>query len=215
MNHSKFRPVCIITVALAATLSSSHYLRAQVAHMNLPRATVHLDVREAFGQKVEPTGLRFVLSNQNSHFRRQGVGLSPIHGVPFGWYTITVWDNGGASGQREVDVNTKDLWVVVGLVMAGGERLCPGMGLAVTGTVRPVPKGNDWWVRVEGVFLHSSKESPISGAGTFSVGGLDVGTYLVEIFEGSKLRYAESLDIHSRQRTTNLTISVQPARGDR
>jgi hypothetical protein len=65
-------------------------------------------------------------------------------------------------------------------------------------------------VRVEGVFLNTTCESPIANDGNFSVGGLEMGTYLVEVFQGQKLRHVQTVEIDAKQASTRLSKSISP-----
>lgn len=133
-----------------------------------------------------------------------------IDGVPYGFYTLSAWDAGGGIGEREIAVNAKEVWVRIGLAFPAGDRTWPGGDLSITGDIRPAPKGADWWVRVEGVFLNARRESPISQKGEFSMGGLEMGSYLLEVFEGAKLRHVETVEIDIKQPNTHVRISIPP-----
>jgi hypothetical protein len=74
--------------------------------------------------------------------------------------------------------------------MPTGDRLWPGGDLVVRGSIKTTAKNmENWWVRIEGVFLFVRKDVPVRKGGTFSIGGLEMGTYLVEVF----LRAARSV----------------------
>jgi hypothetical protein len=53
-----------------------------------------------------------------------------------------------------------------------------------------------------------SREAPISREGRFAIGGLEMGAYLVEVFDGSKLRHTETVEIDLKQPNTRLRISL-------
>jgi hypothetical protein len=53
-----------------------------------------------------------------------------------------------------------------------------------------------------------SREAVIDGSGHFSVGGLEMGTYLVEVFDHAKLYHFETVEIDTRSPTTHLKIPL-------
>lgn len=175
---------------------------------DVPTATLHVEVFEAFGQRVTNPVLHLytVDRKQDLAGARQG---STIIGVPYGRYVLLAYAGSGV-GEREVIVNTKEVWVKLGLAFPAGERTWPPGDLTVSGDIKPPPGSSekDWWVRVEGVYLHESREAPVQGSGHFSVPGLWIGEYLVEVFEGSKLRHVESVEIDTKEPNTHLTISL-------
>ena len=121
---------------------------------------------------------------------------------------MTAWDDGGGVAERAVTVNTKDVWVRIGLRFPAGNRRTPPGDLVVSGDILPVPPDGEWWVRVEGVFLNEDRESPISREGKFWIGGLDMGSYLVEVFNGARLRHAETIEIDTKQPNSHLAIFI-------
>jgi hypothetical protein len=73
-----------------------------------------------------------------------------------------------------------------------------------------------WWVKAQGVFLNESRESAVAANGTYEIQGLEMGTYLIEVFEGSKLRNAQIVELDQNRPITDLPVSVHESeRGDR
>jgi hypothetical protein len=217
MSYATFRWIwiCIITFAVVGAMNStSRHLRAQGNDAKLPLATVHVQVCGPFGEKIETAQIHLLSPDRQRDLARPGQ-KSVIADVPYGTYIVSAWGTGGGVAEREVTVNTKVVWVRIGLPFPGGDRLWPGGDLVITGDIRPAPAGEDWWARVEGVFLHGIRESPISQAGKFSVGGLEMGTYLVEVFEGSKLRHIETVEIDTKRPNTHLVILISQERRSR
>jgi hypothetical protein len=210
LTWTKLLRVSIATLAVAWMVNIAPRLRGQADDSNLPRATVHVTVFNCFGARIQAPEIR--LSSRDG--KRDFTPLkhdSVIAGVPYGYYVILASDNGGGLAKRELTVNTEEVWVRVGLSFPAGDRLWPAGDLSITGDIRPVPKGEKWWVKVEGVFLHVSREGPVLRTGGFSIGGLEMGTYLVEVFDGSKLRHAETVEIDTKQPKTHLRISIPPS----
>jgi len=175
---------------------------------NLPTATLHVEVFGAFGERISNPVLHLytVDRKQDLAVARQG---NTILRVPYGRYVLLAYAGNGV-GEREVTVNAKEAWVRLGLAFPAGERAWPPGDLTVSGDINPPPGSNqkEWWVRVEGVYLHESREAPIQGSGYFSVPGLWIGEYLVEVFEGSRLRHVETVEIDTREPNTRLRISL-------
>lgn len=184
-------------------------LRAQA---DLPQATVHVDAFNAFGRRIRDEDLHIHLftTDRKRDLAQQIKGLA-ISNVPYGEYVLDVWDRGGGIAVREIAVNVKEIWIRIGLSFPAGNRTAPAGDLTITGDINPAPPDRaDWWVRVEGVFLHASREAPILPRGMFSIDGLEMGTYLVEVFEGSKLRHVETVEIDPNKPVTQLKIAIPP-----
>jgi hypothetical protein len=207
LPFAKFRCIRIAAIAVAGAVGTLH-LSAQGNDAKLSNATVHVQVYGPFGEQIATAQIHLFSSNRERDLSRSGQD-SVIAGVPYGSYILSAWDAGGGVAERELTVNTNDMWVRIGLALPAGDRLWPGGALAIIGDIRPAPTNKNWWVRVDGVFLHASKESPVSNSGKFSMGGLDTGIYLLEVFEGSKLRQIETVELDSTQTNKHLLISIQ------
>ncbi len=171
-------------------------------------ATVHVEVFGPFGGMVRTTKVRLLTADRKRDLADQRTG-NTISGVPYGQYMLVVSDTGGAASEQQLVVNAKEVWVRVGLPFPAGDRAWPGGDLAISGEISPAPTNqNEWWVRIEGVFLNLRRESPIGGTGHFSISGLEMGAYLVQVFEGAKLRQVETIEIDTNIPSTHLKISL-------
>lgn len=204
----------IIVVAALAIGTAAAQCQVDAKHrrvdveIKVPEATIHIQVYTAWGGRIHKEQAHLILAREQGEVILNCSGASQIADVPYDSYLLTVWDDGGGSARRRLIVNTKEPWLRVGLHFPAGDTLWPSGNLTVSGEIHPAPSGKDWWVRVSGVFLDERKESPISRNGEFSVDGLDMGTYLVEIFEHAQLRHAESVEIDSNRPNTHIRISV-------
>ncbi len=202
------RTICDLTIllALAGTLGHAPSLYAQ-SDSSLPHAVVHFQVFDCFGARA--TEAHIHLRSPDRKEDVAPIGRSAvISGIPYGYYLVSASDNGSSSMEHEITVNTKEVWVRIGLSFPAGDRVWPGGGLSIIGDIQPTPKGPDKWVRIAGTFLHLSREAPISNAGHFEIGGLEMGAYVVEVFEGPKLVHAESIEIDNNEPVRHLHISL-------
>jgi hypothetical protein len=183
-------------------------LKGFPAQRGLPVATIHIEAVGPFGAPIRDAVVRLLTTDRKRDL--SAVERAPtISNVPYGEYIVVASDRGGAVAEREIIVNANEVWVRIGLGFPTGNRAWPGGDLSISGDLVPCPADlRNWWVRIEGVFLHFSRESPLLDRGRFSITGLEMGTYLVEIFEGGKLRYAEALDIDTKEPHTHLRISL-------
>ncbi len=180
----------------------------------LPLATVHVEVFGPFGSQIKASRIQLHLYTRDGKRDLVTASRGSITGVPYGVYRLSASDGSLGLGERELVVNTKEVWARVGVAFAIGDRIGPAGNLAISGEITPKPKpSGDWWVRVEGVFLQVRKEGPILGSGKFSVEGLDMGTYLVEIYDNSRLRRVEEIEIDSNKPNTYLVLSIPPGEG--
>lgn len=209
MKRTKTRPLLILALAAAGTQSTCPHVRAQADEAALPRATVHFALFDPFGGKIQAAQIHLY-----SRDRKRDLVPPPnatvIVGVPYGYYTVSAWDPGGSIAEREIAVNTKEVWVRVALSFPAGDRAWPPGDLTITGEVLPPPTSGDWWARAEGVVLNVSKEAPISREGRFTIGGLEMGAYLLEVFDGFKLRHTQTVEVDIRQPNSRLRISLSP-----
>ena len=212
MISAKVRPLCILALAVAGTTSTCPRIRAQADEISLPRATVHVVLCDQFGGRIREAQITQIQLRSRDRKRdlMPQAKATVITEVPYGYYTVSAWDTGGGIAEREITVNAKEVWVRVGLSFPAGEHAWPPGGLTITGEVSPPPANGDWWAKAEGVVLNVSREADVSRDGRFTIGGLEMGVYLVEVFDGAKLRHVETVEIDFKQQNTRLRISVPP-----
>src|SRR5581483_5871198 len=197
---------------LAGVVTGAHKREGQKM---LPRAAVHVDVFDPFGGAVRNATVHLYTPDRKRDVASPAGG-STLTDVPYGQYLLVVSDSGGGIAEREVTVNADEIWVRIGLAFPAGDQAWPGGGLTISGDIKPTPANlKEWWVRVEGVFLHEMRESPIQRPARFSISGLGMGAYLIEVFEGSKLRHVETIEIDTKEPNTHLTISLADERANR
>src|SRR4051794_18285221 len=123
------RPKLALFLMLGIGCSAGPLL-AQPNEVDLPRATIHVDTFGAFGQKVDNPTIRLYTLDRKQDLAKNVHGLN-IGNVPYGRYVLVVWSSGGSVGERELTVNTEELWVRIGLPMPTGDRLWPAGDLVV------------------------------------------------------------------------------------
>ena len=62
------------------------------------------------------------------------------------------------------------------------------------------------------MFLHATKEVPVFEDGRFSVGGLEMGRYLVEVFDGPILLYIDTIEVDPNMPERHINISISDTR---
>lgn len=77
----------------------------------------------------------------------------------------------------------------------------------------PPVEGEAWWVRVDGVFLNTRREARIQKDGSFEAGGLDMGAYLISVFEGGRLRHVQRVEIDTNRQVTEVTFPEGGGKG--
>jgi len=161
MTRANVRPLCVLVLAAAGTAGTCPRIRAQADESSLPRATVHVVVCDLFGGRIREAQVAQIhlLSRDRKRDLVPHWNASVISGVPYGYYTLSAWDTGGGIAEREITVNTKEVWVRVGLSFPAGERAGPPGALTITAEVLPPPTNGDWWARAEGVVLNVSREA--------------------------------------------------------
>ena len=174
---------CALAVIL--TTAACHCALGSGQGIEAPRATVHVKVFNCFGRKISTAEIRLASEDRKTEFNSHGK-VHIFKNVPFGSYTLTGWDNGGGVTRRTVIVNAGEVWIHAGFSLPMGDRLWPPGDLSLIGDVHPVPRDDSWWLKVQGVFLSDQREGPIQTTGAFHVGGLQMGLYTVQIFEGSQ-----------------------------
>jgi len=201
--------ICAINVAFAATAGVLMAPPTQADDGTVPRAVVHVVVTDPFGERVPRATVRLLARDQGRELAPSGRSTE-IAGVPYGYYTVSATDPGGGIAVQELIVNCNPVWIHVGLSFPPGNRAWPAGELSITGTVEGPIAGPNWWARAAGVFLHTAREAPISREGRFRIEGLEMGSYVVEIFDGAKLRHAETLELDTARPDIKLRISVKP-----
>jgi hypothetical protein len=144
--------------------------------------TIRVAAIDPFGQPVRDYSLE--LRNRKGAIIELGRGGHSFRAVPFGEYTLVAITDCCRS-ERDLIVNVPSMWVRLGVPIRFGDRILPGGDLIVRGIIHAIPRiSGDKWVRVRGVFLDFSREVEIASDGRFSIDGVDMGSYVVEVFVG-------------------------------
>jgi hypothetical protein len=141
MSRTKLRPLCVLALAAAGTTSTCPRVRAQPDESSLPQANVHVVLCDLFGGRIREAQIAQIhlLSRDRRRDLVPRAKATVITGVPYGYYTVSAWDTGGGIAEREITVNTKEVWVRVGLSFPAGQRVGPPGDLTITGEVLPQP----------------------------------------------------------------------------
>jgi hypothetical protein len=168
--------------------------------------TIRVTATDPFGQPVSDYSLE--LRNRNGTIIKLGRSGDSFRAVPFGEYTL-VAINDCCRSQRDLIVNIPSMWVRLGVPIRFGDPVLPGGDLVIRGIIHAIPRiAGDKWVRVRGVFLDFSREVEIGSDSRFSIEGLDMGSYVVEVFVAAKHLYSQIVEIDPRTPVTNLLIHL-------
>jgi hypothetical protein len=74
-------------------------LLAQPNGVDLPRATIHVDTFDAFGQKIDSPTIRLYTLDRKQDLAKNARGLN-IGNVPYGQYVLVVFGSGGSVGSE-------------------------------------------------------------------------------------------------------------------
>ena len=182
------------------------------------RGTLILEIADSFGEGkplrrhyyvriVEADGNRIVWKGWNRRVFRN---------LSYGYYLIWVRAAYRRPRHQLVLLNTPEQTVRVGLSFQPEEEYgFPGDYLKVRGRIRaPARVMTKLWVRVHGVLLRDSREARVDKHGRFEIGGLDAAVYVVEVFNGSRLIHAETLEMEIGKPVTELSIKLGQSSGE-
>lgn len=200
-----------MTLQTAAIIATSWYLLGQ-ANMNFQQAkktsTIHVSITDPFGAELKRYHVE--LRSMAGVKIAGGEELSEFKDIPFGEYLL-IAVGGCCRAERQVTLNVPKLWVKLGVPMRFGDDSegPPGGWLTIQGILQ-LPSGvsTTHWVRARGVFLNFDRETQVDALGRFSIGGLDMGTYEIQVFGGSKLLHSRMLEIDPKISVTRIVIEI-------
>jgi hypothetical protein len=195
---------------LAAILIGIASLTAQ-QHTRSERATIHVEALLPFGGAAKSS--EFYLTNEEQPDKTYTMFGQAVDfdDVPYGKYRLRV-KNGEHSAERLVTVSTPELWCRVGVpVLRMADSTSFGGDSVVRGRISwqgVIP--SDMWLRIEGLYIDYRAEMPIESSGTFRFAGLDMGTYVLQVFSAQTLLYSRVLDVGTAK--DSIVTVVLPAR---
>lgn len=168
--------------------------------------TISVEAFDPFGGKLEASSIHLYTTDRQKDLAGNR-GTSTIRDVPYGRYLLVVTSAGGGVASREIVVNVPQSWIVIGVPMPVGTVEWPAGNLTVRGKVgsESVAEGF-WWARIAGTFTSMSKEARLRSNGTFEIGGLEMGAYVISIYRGSQVKYVKNIEIDTRNRVAEITI---------
>ena len=178
--------------------------------------TLRLRVVNSYGDGLF-VGTHFyvrVISVERNTVVGEGWNKKVFEKLPFGYYLIWAQAGGRRARRCLIALNTPERTVRIGLpVQWEDEYAYPGDYLTIRGRIHaPGRRMTDVWVKVHGVFLNEWREAQVDHEGKFEVSGLDMGVYVVEVFHGTRLLHAETVEIDIDQAVTTLSIVLDHAR---
>jgi len=204
------RRVAIPFAVMACAISGTLYY-AQVEIPDSERSTVTVEPVEAFdGELLANAHVRLLTLDRRTELA-SGSGRLRLNSVQYGRYIVRVSSPGSRMRERLVTVNTPKVWIRIGVPLHWGDEVgFPGDYLTIRGQIRSA-RGpmEEFWVSVHGVFLPDRRESPVGRDGKFEVSGLDMGTYLLEVFDGARLLLAKKVELDTRKPVTEVSIKLE------
>lgn len=194
-------------VAILATLWFLPGQSAINAQQVKDTGTLQVNVTDPFGVELKRPTLE--LWSINGTRIAGGEGLHEFKNIPFGEYTLIAL-GGCCKAERRVILNVPKLWMKLGIPMRFGDSEgFPGGYLIIRGVLR-VQSGISakHWVRARGVFLNFSREAQVDPVGRFSIAGLDMGTYEIDVFEGSTRVHSRTLEIDPKVSITRIVVEI-------
>ena len=113
-----------------------------------------------------------------------------------GLYRVRAVHKGFRTQQITVVVYSYPVTVRLGMAPLFGDEAPPGGdNLAIVGKISHLDREDMYWVKVQGVFLDLTRETPVGVKGEFAVRGLNMGTYVVLVLRGKVLQYSKVVDL--------------------
>lgn len=178
---------------------------------DLRHSIVEVSVVGPFGEKVSRFELQFLTDDKTSNLALNSMQTRFL-AVPYGNYAVVV-DIGCCRTERRVVVNTAHTWIQIGVPFRFGDSDVPGGWMKVSGRITPRPANpGSWWAKVEGIFLDFRREVPVDKTGAFSVGGLDMGAYLLQLFDRGKLQSTRYVEVDPKEPEVKAEFFLQRPR---
>jgi hypothetical protein len=167
-------------------------------------------VFDPWGKPITDAQIEFLTSD-----RSKNLASSPharvISDVPYGRYRLVAKITGGYASERQILVNAKSMFVMTSIPFRWGDStMWEGGSLELIGTVAPVPP-EPTFIRIRGLYLDDQREAILDRMGKFYVGGLDNGSFVIEVLSGTRLIHAESISIDQREQTHRIAIKLPRA----
>ena len=122
--------------------------------------------------------------------------------VPYGSYKIRVGAAAFNPAEREIRVAQGDTVVRVELSLPGSCSGSAGIG----GSVQPLPAGRKLWLKVVPLYGAGGTEAPVGSDGSFKIAGLDEGSYLLLVLDGTTVLHSETVSRLADNRTVNIAL---------
>jgi len=110
--------------------------------------------------------------------------------IPYGTYLVRVSAPGFRTSEREIHLDQPELLVRMPLSVSGE---CIGFA-QIHGTIRHAPPDRELWVKIVPLQGVGGAESRVGRNGSFLVGGLDWGQYLLLVVDGQTIIHTASVE---------------------
>jgi hypothetical protein len=167
-----------------------------VGQSDWPTATVHLKVVDCNGEDLGPAKVVRFENEESKDFAKKFVDNAAKE-IPFGVYRLSAIKHLFAYADYTVNVDQKDVWVVVQLdVSIEGSPLY----YKIAGTLSGAPEGNPIWVRAQGVYSSVIADAQAGKDGKFDLAGLPAGTYILTTRQDTRILDIRSVVIPAKGR---------------
>ena len=169
---------------------------------------IRVSLTDPFGSELEHYTLE--LQSLAGRVIAGGPDRKEFTDVPYDEYRL-IARNRCCIGERRLILNVRDLWVRFGVPIRYGDAERPGGYLVIRGSLRGHLDSTQW-IRVTGLFLDFNREAKVGKNGKFSIGGLDMGAYLIEIFSSKRMIASRAIEIDIKREVTEVPIDVPSTR---
>ena len=174
-------------------------------------ATVSLTVSSTFGEPVGQVEAILTEIGPEAKYRQYGDTIS-FRQIPFGLYDLEVQAAGFNTRRERVAIYQPDVRLWFGLVVAPRHSVerSEVMGSVTLRGTSPA----DLWVRLVPLYSSDFIEGHITPSGTFHLGGVEPGRYLLLVLDNANLLMTKPVDYFGGKLTLNLDLT-QRSQGQR
>jgi len=196
------------TLGFLALLTSSCWAQ-QTAENVSELATISVNVSTTFGERVGPVVAILKAIGPKATYKQYGATIN-FERIPFGMYALEIQAAGFNIRREQVAVYQAEVQLWVGLVVSprhSAER-SEVVGSVALHDTSPA----DLWVRLVPLYSSDFVEGRTTSSGTFHLGGVEPGRYLLLVFNESNLLMTRVVNYPGGRLTLDLDLAEQDQR---